>query len=709
MYILILLIIVFSACKDRVRKTEQVESFFEPEPTSKGKYLRVLKYSPTGESINEDTQIYARINLVIDESTLESTTFYIEENDEQLDFAPLWDSRVRKIYFENVNLRPGKKYKVTITREVESKEGKNLENEFSWEFNVEKEQVRVEEPSSELIEQEDSIEPIEQDNSTQQSAKKKRSLDKPINKIETITLYMDNDRDGYVNIYDSIDIRKDTLTKKNGIYRYEKYIENKKMERDCDDEEVDINPSTHELCDGVDNNCNRQFDENCAVGEYNDIFVEGDTAYAATDYGLVIIDISDKKKPYIVSRFKLEKPANGIAKFGNHVYIANSNKGLAIIDLDKRHDFGYKPVYYNYWGANFWGVAIREGLDSSLYAFVAAGQEGILEINVTDLNDLYLVDDYPTNGLALGVSIQENFLLIADGPNGVLVYSMDELARYSARNPYLHYRTPDIAWKAHIQPYTNYAYIAIGDSNNTHLQELVENKKIDKMNGLVIVDLQNQDYKENPLYIDFYKTSVPSTGVFLSRGYVYITESYYGLEIRNVNLLNNPYAQDIRVLTNLFGLQGKYNKRWYSKFIPSIWPVDLNCYVSSFYGWRRNPTGGSRSGVHHGIDIANGIGTPIFATAKGTVIKVNDRGHRFLGKYLKIKHKDGVSTKYLHCNEILVDLWDEVEKGQIIATMGDTGKVTGPHIHYGVNKNGWRINPKFFIADFFSMPIKDGL
>ena len=122
---------------------------------------------------------------------------------------------------------------------------------------------------------------------------------------------------------------------------------------------------------------------------------------------------------------------------------------------------------------------------------------------------------------------------------------------------------------------------------------------------------------------------------------------------------------------------------------PSIWPTSGD--VSSRFGWR---WGGSD--FHPGIDIANGVGTPIVATADGTVVESgwNSGGYGYL---VKISHGNGIETLYGHNSEIVVSAGTRVKKGQVISYMGNTGFSTGPHLHYEVRVNGTAVNPDKFL------------
>lgn len=131
------------------------------------------------------------------------------------------------------------------------------------------------------------------------------------------------------------------------------------------------------------------------------------------------------------------------------------------------------------------------------------------------------------------------------------------------------------------------------------------------------------------------------------------------------------------------------NKRAKMAVTPSIWPAAGD--VSSRYGLRW-----SGSDFHPGIDIANDVGTPVMATADGTVIDSgwNAGGYGYM---VDIDHGNGIVTRYAHNSEVAVQTGAQVKKGQVIAYMGSTGFSTGPHVHYEVLVNGKAVNPDRFL------------
>jgi len=120
-------------------------------------------------------------------------------------------------------------------------------------------------------------------------------------------------------------------------------------------------------------------------------------------------------------------------------------------------------------------------------------------------------------------------------------------------------------------------------------------------------------------------------------------------------------------------------------------PLD-RMHISSPFGYRIHPILG-RKIFHHGIDLRGTRGTKVYAVSSGKVIKARD-GHGGYGKEVRIKHSNGMITQYAHLSRISVRYGKRVHKGQIIGAVGSTGRSTGPHLHFGVKKNGRWVNPK---------------
>lgn len=129
------------------------------------------------------------------------------------------------------------------------------------------------------------------------------------------------------------------------------------------------------------------------------------------------------------------------------------------------------------------------------------------------------------------------------------------------------------------------------------------------------------------------------------------------------------------------------------KHTPAIQPIsnrNLN-YTSSGYGLRTHPIYKIKK-MHHGMDFVAPVGTPIYATADG-VVQVSSPSFHGYGKYIKIDHGYGYKTIYAHLNSLNVKRGQQVKRGEIIGTLGNTGISTGPHLHYEVIVNGKTVDP----------------
>jgi murein DD-endopeptidase MepM/ murein hydrolase activator NlpD len=127
--------------------------------------------------------------------------------------------------------------------------------------------------------------------------------------------------------------------------------------------------------------------------------------------------------------------------------------------------------------------------------------------------------------------------------------------------------------------------------------------------------------------------------------------------------------------------------------IPSSMPVNGARWTSSF-GIRSDPFRG-RAAMHSGIDMAGPVGTPIYATADGTVGRAESAGA--YGNLIELQHGAGIATRYGHLSRILVQPGTPVRRGQLIGLMGSTGRSTGSHLHYEVRIDGRAINPAPFL------------
>jgi murein DD-endopeptidase MepM/ murein hydrolase activator NlpD len=127
--------------------------------------------------------------------------------------------------------------------------------------------------------------------------------------------------------------------------------------------------------------------------------------------------------------------------------------------------------------------------------------------------------------------------------------------------------------------------------------------------------------------------------------------------------------------------------------LPTSWPV--RGYIGSPFGMRTDPISGGRE-FHEGIDISAPYGCQVNSPADGVVIFAGvQRGY---GYCIVVAHKYGITTRYAHLSGFSVKTGQRVKKNEILGFIGNTGKATGPHLHFEVHVNGQPVNPLRFLS-----------
>jgi murein DD-endopeptidase MepM/ murein hydrolase activator NlpD len=132
--------------------------------------------------------------------------------------------------------------------------------------------------------------------------------------------------------------------------------------------------------------------------------------------------------------------------------------------------------------------------------------------------------------------------------------------------------------------------------------------------------------------------------------------------------------------------------------IPSIRPTDLG-WLSSRFGFRQDPFTGKQT-FHRGLDFSVPVGTDVRVTGDGVVAAVQQQ--RGFGRVVKVDHGGGVTTVYAHLDEALVKKGAKVQRGQIIARSGNSGRSSAPHLHYEVRVGNRPVNPLTYILDSYA-------
>jgi len=242
----------------------------------------------------------------------------------------------------------------------------------------------------------------------------------------------------------------------------------------------------------------------------------------------------------------------------------------------------------------------------------------------------------------------------------------------------------------------------------THFSTLNQNLKADyqQLNDKIAkaeLLLQEVQKRDDKLYRSVFDLS-PLPGSLREAG-------YGGSEIPYVNLASNGNkmvsntALKLEKLSSKAKVQSGYLADLYSKArshqkliasMPSIQPISPadTWRITSSYGFRWDPFTNKRR-MHQGIDLAGEIGLTIHATGDGTVISAIDAKNGY-GKEVIIDHGFGYISRYAHLHRIDVNFGDSVKRGQQIGLLGNTGRSTGPHLHYEVIHENRTMNPKLF-------------
>ncbi len=189
-----------------------------------------------------------------------------------------------------------------------------------------------------------------------------------------------------------------------------------------------------------------------------------------------------------------------------------------------------------------------------------------------------------------------------------------------------------------------------------------------------------------------------------------ITENYIamntagGLASRSGNRSPSSFSADIAELKKLLDSLSEINSsdegykvdlteaeeklKKYLDAIPTLWPVSGR--KNDSFGYRKDPFTGKKT-FHEGLDISANSGTPVKASASGVVEFAGRKGG--YGNCIIINHGNGLKTLYAHCSKLLAKEGQKVQKGDLIANVGSTGRSTGPHLHFEVHVGGTPVDP----------------
>ncbi|MGM0593900.1 MAG: peptidoglycan DD-metalloendopeptidase family protein [Pseudomonadota bacterium] len=176
-----------------------------------------------------------------------------------------------------------------------------------------------------------------------------------------------------------------------------------------------------------------------------------------------------------------------------------------------------------------------------------------------------------------------------------------------------------------------------------------------------------------------------------------VTDKQY--EEQHISIKNkrkvNPYKDDLKRIRSEQARSREAFASWDAERTAELdFLLPVNGRLSGTFGKKRFFNGQPRR-PHSGMDIAAPTGTPVKAPAAGRISETGD--YFFNGNTVFIDHGEGLITMICHLNSIEVEVGQEVERGDVVATVGATGRVTGPHLHWTVSLNNTRIDPALFL------------
>jgi murein DD-endopeptidase MepM/ murein hydrolase activator NlpD len=260
-------------------------------------------------------------------------------------------------------------------------------------------------------------------------------------------------------------------------------------------------------------------------------------------------------------------------------------------------------------------------------------------------------------------------------------------------------------------------YIAISSIGSP--EEFLLKKKSKELNGLieylnfqldsmsnVLADCHftNDNFYRTILEVDTIPKTIRDAGIGGSQKSEKVADiNKAGLILITAQKIDKLYRQiDIQTESYEYLQDKATDKIKRIECIPSIQPISVGDlrFISSHFGTRIDPFYKYQK-PHYGLDFVAPVGTKIYSTGDGivTLSKYSRKGY---GNEIIINHSFGYSTRYAHLNEIFIKEGEKVKRGQLIGTLGNTGRSTGPHLHYEIRYNNKPINPIYYYSDEIS-------
>lgn len=212
---------------------------------------------------------------------------------------------------------------------------------------------------------------------------------------------------------------------------------------------------------------------------------------------------------------------------------------------------------------------------------------------------------------------------------------------------------------------------------------------------LVDIEKRDEDLYRVALYADKFPEELRLMGVGGSEKYSYLDEFSNSILLKKTSEKMDYLERRLQGQSLSFKelLELAKNKEKILSSIPAIQPVsnkDLK-HMASGYGYRIDPIYKTRR-MHTGMDFTANIGTRVHATGDGIIESLEVSGWGY-GRCIVINHGSGYKTRYAHLSAFKVKQGQKVKRGELVGLVGNTGKSTGPHLHYEVEKGGKKVNP----------------
>ena len=231
-----------------------------------------------------------------------------------------------------------------------------------------------------------------------------------------------------------------------------------------------------------------------------------------------------------------------------------------------------------------------------------------------------------------------------------------------------------------------------------HVQKFAEqvgdlNRKMERLQNFhaklkILANLDLQEHPETSMATGGPQPNEPDLNVYLEKNLKQQIQRIHW-ELEELQMQARIQEQNAHRVENFFDAQ-----RSLLAATPTIWPV--RGWITSAFGHRISPFTGTLQ-MHEGIDIGARSGTPVKAPADGVVIYAGWKSE--FGKLVNLDHGYGFRTRYGHLSKVYVKNGQRVKRGTIVGTVGNTGKSTGPHLHYEVKLNNLPVNPKKYLLN----------